>query len=493
MDERWNQTLSALHGKYGEAAVSELLDGSSVRIDAAKGLIALSARDEAAATKINRAFHSDLEQTARLIWGRDVRVRVRSGGVDAPAEPTVVEPAPQLSLFDYEPVQEELSLFDLPPVAAPVAEPVAVAQPAAPLVVPAPTGGALDEAAELRLRAAGLSRGLDFAHFVVGSSNQFAWEAARAVTESPGTHYNPFFLFGGVGLGKTHLMQAIGSAITLRNPEARVRYVHAETFLNELISSISGNAMEAFRARYRRDVDVLLLDDIHVLEGKERTTEEFFHTFNSLAQAGKQIVLTSDRSPQELSGLDQRVRSRLMMGLSADITAPDFETRVAILQRRASELHYAMPSEVLQYVADAIRSNVRELHGALTRIGSYARIHRLPITVTMAREQLQRVTREQDRRPTMEIILKLVCEEMGVTAKEVKGRKRVATIATPRKVAVFLCRRHTDESFPALGRFFGDRDHTTILSAHQSVEEMLSLNHPIRTVIERIERRIAAL
>ena len=490
MEERWNQTLVALHGKYGEAAVSELLDGSSVRFDAAKGLIALSARDEAAATKINQAFHSDLEQSARLAWGRDVRVRVRSGGVDAPAEAAIEEQAPQLSLFDYTPELEEPSLFDLPPIAMPLPAAVVAAPAAAPVAL---SDAPANEAAELRMRAAGLSRGLDFAHFVVGSSNQFAWEAARAVTESPGTHYNPFFLFGGVGLGKTHLMQAIGAAITVNNPEARVRYVHAETFLNELISSIAGNAMEAFRARYRRDVDVLLLDDIHVLEGKERTTEEFFHTFNTLAQAGKQIVLTSDRSPQELSGLDQRVRSRLMMGLSADITAPDFETRVAILQRRANEMHYAMPAEVLQYVADAIRSNVRELHGALTRIGSYARIHRLPVTVTMAREQLQRVTREQDRRPTMEIILKLVCEEMGVTVKEVKGRKRVASIATPRKVAVFLCRRHTDESFPALGRFFGDRDHTTILSAHQSVEEMLSLNHPIRTVIERIERRIAAL
>jgi len=490
MEERWNQTLVALHGKYGEAAMSELLDGSSVRFDAAKGLIAISVRDEAAATKINRTFHGEIEQAARLVWGRDVRVRVRSGGVDAPEEAAVAAPAPQLSLFDYEPEQEEPSLFDLPAIAPPQPAPVvAVAAPAQIAAVDA----AASEEAELRMRAAGLSRGLDFAHFVVGSSNQFAWEAARAVTESPGTHYNPFFVFGGVGLGKTHLMQAIGAAITVNKPEARVRYVHAETFLNELISSIAGNAMEAFRARYRRDVDVLLLDDIHVLEGKERTTEEFFHTFNSLAQAGKQIVLTSDRSPQELSGLDQRVRSRLMMGLSADITAPDFETRVAILQRRASEMHYAMPAEVLQYVADAIRSNVRELHGALTRIGSYARIHRLPVTVTMAREQLQRVTREQDRRPTMEVILKLVCEEMGVTAKEVKGRKRVATIATPRKVAVFLCRRHTDESFPALGRFFGDRDHTTILSAHQSVQEMLSLNHPIRTVIERIERRIAAL
>lgn len=490
MEERWNQTLVALHGKYGEAAVSELLDGSSVRFDAAKGLIAVSTRDEAAASKINRAFHGEIEQTARLVWGRDVRVRVRSGGVDAPAKSAIEEPAPQLCLFDYAPELEEPSLFDLPAIAPPLPA-AAVASPA---VVPLAVSDApANVEAELRMRAAGLSRGLDFAHFVVGSSNQFAWEAARAVTEAPGAHYNPFFLFGGVGLGKTHLMQAIGADITVRNPEARVRYVHAETFLNELISSIAGNAMEAFRARYRRDVDVLLLDDIHVLEGKERTTEEFFHTFNSLAQAGKQIVLTSDRSPQELSGLDQRVRSRLMMGLSADITAPDFETRVAILQRRASEMHYAMPAEVFQYVADAIRSNVRELHGALTRIGSYARIHRLPVTVTMAREQLQRVTREQDRRPTAEMILKLVCEEMGVTAREVKGRKRVASIATPRKVAVFLCRRHTDESFPALGRFFGDRDHTTILSAHQSVEEMLSLNHPIRTVIERIERRIAAL
>ena len=476
MEERWNQTLAALTGRHGEAAVRELREETTVRFDEAKGLIALTARDEAVAARLNGAFQSELEQTARVVWGRDVRVRVRSGGVDAPAPS---EPSPQLSLFDYAP--------------EPVAAPQQPVQAAAVATESTATPASADTDGEARLRAANLSRGLDFDHFVVGSSNQFAWEAARAVTEAPGTHYNPFFLFGGVGLGKTHLMQAIGSAITLRNPEARVRYVHAETFLNELISSISGNAMEAFRARYRRDVDVLLLDDIHVLEGKERTTEEFFHTFNTLAQAGKQIVLTSDRSPQELSGLDQRVRSRLMMGLSADITAPDFETRVAILQRRSSELHYAMPSEVLQYVADAIRSNVRELHGALTRIGSYARIHRLPVTVTMAREQLQRVTREQDRRPTMETILKLVCEEMGVTPKEVKGRKRVASIATPRKVAVFLCRRHTDESFPTLGRFFGDRDHTTILSAHQSVEEMLSQGHAIRSVIERIERRIAAL
>lgn len=329
-----------------------------------------------------------------------------------------------------------------------------------------------------------------FEHFVVGKSNEFAHEACRAVVEQPGTLYNPLFLYGGVGLGKTHLMQAVGLASWERNPSLRVRYMSAETFVNDLISSISGNGMAAFRQRYRESVDLLLIDDIQFIAGKERTQEEFFHTFNALYQSGRQIVLTSDRMPQELSQLEERLVSRLTMGLIVDIQPPDFETRVAILNRKATQLGFDVDSAVSSYIATHIRANVRELHGALLRIYSYARMRSTPITLDIAREQLERVHREREELVTPDAALRITAEVFNVSVKELKGRKRVATIAVPRKVAMYVARTHTGASFPELGQFFGGRDHTTVMHAVKSVEQAIEKGDPLRMKVEQIERKL---
>lgn len=473
MIDLWTETSAALRKRLGSDVFDAHFAAFEVEADDRAGTLALVTPDAQAALVLERSYRDLVEQCARAVSGRELRVRIRHRAPEPPPEDA--PPAPQLSLFDL--------VSDEP---APVSQrPVETPEPPA----PTETGDDL----ERRIVASGLQRANDFGAFVVGTSNQFCWEAARAVAELPGQVYNPLFLYGGVGLGKTHLMQAIGIAAMQSRPGLRVRYLSAETFVNDMISAIGANRMDAFRQRNRQEVDLLLLDDVHFLEGKERTTEEFFHTFNSLVQAGKQIVVTSDRQPQDLQALESRVRSRLMMGLIADIQPPDFETRVAILERKATLHRYQVPREVTRYVADVVRSNVRELHGALHRIGTYARIHQVPVTLDLAREQLQRVTREQNARPTIDLVVKLVCEEMGVTPRDLKGRKRIAAIANPRKVAMYLARKHTDASYPELGRFFGDRDHTTVLSACQGIESALSVGDPIRTVIERVERRLSAV
>ena len=326
--------------------------------------------------------------------------------------------------------------------------------------------------------------------FVVGTSNEFAYEAVRAVVDQPGQLYNPLFLYGGVGLGKTHLMNSVGLGVLQNDPTRRVRYISAETFVNELIESIGSRRMDEFRQKNRRAVDVLMIDDIQFIAGKERTQEEFFHTFNALHQAGRQIVITSDRIPQEMPELEERLMSRLNMGLIADVQPPDFETRCAILQNKAKELKFDVPTSVYEYIAHQVRSNVRELHGALLRICTYARLRREPVSLSLAQTQLDRVHRDRSGSVTPDTVLKLTAETFGVTVRDIKGRKRAATVATPRKVAMFLARSYTSASFPELGAVFGGRDHTTVMSAVRSVEKMLEKGDPIRHRIEAIERRL---
>jgi chromosomal replication initiator protein len=285
-------------------------------------------------------------------------------------------------------------------------------------------------------------------------------------------------------------MNAVGLGILRSRPRARVRYISSESFVNELIESIGARRMDEFRQKNRIDTDVLLIDDIQFIGGKERTQEEFFHTFNALYQAGRQIVITSDRIPQEMPELEERLMSRLSMGLLADIQPPDFETRVAILRKQAKELRFEVPTPVYEYIAQQVRSNVRELHGALLRIGTYARLRHEPISLSVAQTQLERVHRDRTGSLTPEMILKMTAETFGVTVREIKGRKRAATVATPRKVAMFLSRSYTNASFPELGAFFGGRDHTTVMSAVKSVEKLLAAGDPVRHRIEAIERRL---
>jgi chromosomal replication initiator protein len=327
-----------------------------------------------------------------------------------------------------------------------------------------------------------------FGNFVVGASNQFAHAASKAVANQPGDHYNPLFIYGGVGLGKTHLVNAIGHQVLDRREDARVVYLSSESFMNELIAALRRDRMDDFKARFRR-IDVLIVDDVQFLAGRERTQEEFFHTFNTLYDGHHQIVLTSDKFPKEIPDLEERLRNRFEWGLIADIQPPDIETRVAILEKKAEIEGIELPQEVAIFLATHIDSNVRELEGSLTRLGAFASLNKCPITVDFAREVLQSVLRDRGERAiTIESIQKAVCDFFRIRANDLRSKKRTRTVALPRQVAMYLCRRYTDASFPVIGDRFGGRDHSTVIHAAQVIERRLREDPTFRATVERLER-----
>jgi chromosomal replication initiator protein len=327
-----------------------------------------------------------------------------------------------------------------------------------------------------------------FDHFVVGASNQFAHAASKAVANQPGDHYNPLFIYGGVGLGKTHLVNAIGHQVLDANEEARVVYLSSDSFMNELIAALRRDRMEEFKGRFRR-IDVLILDDVQFLAGRERTQEEFFHTFNSLYESHHQIVLTSDKFPKEIADLEERLRNRFEWGLIADIQPPDIETRVAILGKKAELEGIELPQEVAIFIATNIDSNVRELEGSLTRLGAFASLNKCSITVDFAREVLQSVLRDRgDRAVTIESIQKAVCDFFRIRPNDLRSKKRTRTVVLPRQVAMYLCRRYTNASFPVIGDRFGGRDHSTVIHAHQVIQNRLRDDAAFRATVERLER-----
>ncbi len=339
-------------------------------------------------------------------------------------------------------------------------------------------------------RSAGLLAKYTFGSFVVGASNQFAHAACKAVASQPGDHYNPLFIYGGVGLGKTHLVNAIGHEVLERTPDARVMYLSSESFMNELIAALRRDRMDEFKNRFRR-IDVLIVDDVQFLAGRERTQEEFFHTFNSLYEGHHQIVLTSDKFPKEIPELEERLRNRFEWGLIADIQPPDVETRVAILEKKADLEQIELPQEVALFLASNIDSNVRELEGSLTRLGAFASLNRCPITVDFAREVLQNVLRDKHERAiTIESIQKAVCDFFNIRPTELRSKKRTRTVALPRQVAMYLCRRYTQASFPVIGDRFGGRDHSTVIHAAQVVERRLQEDSSFRATVERLERML---
>jgi chromosomal replication initiator protein len=327
-----------------------------------------------------------------------------------------------------------------------------------------------------------------FDNFVVGASNQFAHAASKAVANQPGDHYNPLFIYGGVGLGKTHLVNAIGHQILDGAEEARVVYLSSESFMNELIAALRRDRMDEFKGRFRR-IDVLIVDDVQFLAGRERTQEEFFHTFNSLYDSHHQIVLTSDKFPKEIPELEERLRNRFEWGLIADIQPPDIETRVAILEKKAELEGIELPQEVAIFLATNIDSNVRELEGSLTRLGAFASLNKCPITVDFAREVLQSVLRDRgDRAITIESIQKAVCDFFRIRTTDLRSKRRTRTVALPRQVAMYLCRRYTDASFPVIGDRFGGRDHSTVVHAAQVIERRIREDSTFRATVERLER-----
>lgn len=325
-----------------------------------------------------------------------------------------------------------------------------------------------------------------FDSFVIGNSNRFAHAACVAVAESPAKAYNPLFIYGGVGLGKTHLMHAIGHYILNQNSNAKVIYLSSETFTNELINSIKDDKNEAFRNKYR-NVDVLLVDDIQFIAGKESTQEEFFHTFNALHNANKQIIISSDRPPKEIPTLEDRLRSRFEMGLIADIQSPDYETRIAILRKKAQEENKYVPDEVTIHIAKNIKSNIRELEGALVRIFAYADLANKEITYDLACEALKDiVSGKVNKEITVDLIKEKVSQYYNIKIADFNLKKRTREIAFPRQVAMYLSRELTDLSLPKIGESFGGKDHTTVMHAHEKISNDIKKNKDLKDKIENI-------
>ena len=328
-----------------------------------------------------------------------------------------------------------------------------------------------------------------FDEFVVGSSNQFAHAAALAVANQPGEKYNPLFIYGAVGLGKTHLANAIGHHLYASGSRPRkVLLMPAEIFMNELISSLRRDQMGDFKEKFRR-VDALILDDIQFLAGRERTQEEFFHTFNSLHAERHQIVLTSDKMPREIAGLEERLRNRFESGLIADIAAPDLETRVAIVQKKSMLENFLLPPEVALYIAQHVSSNVRELEGCLTRLAALASMSRSPITVEFARQALRDLIRTHNLKPDIEVIQNIVADFFHIRLADLMSKKRTQHIAFCRQVAMYLCRKMTDSSFPTIGEHFG-RDHSTVIHAFNLINRRISNDSAFRFSIQKIEREL---
>ena len=327
-----------------------------------------------------------------------------------------------------------------------------------------------------------------FANFVVGASNQFAHAACKAVATQPGDHYNPLFIYGGVGLGKTHLVNAIGHQIAERHPQARIAYLSSGTFTSELISSLRRDRMAEFKERFRH-VDVLILDDVQLLAGRERTQEEFFHTFNALYDQRRQIVLTSDKVPKDIPGLEERLRNRFEWGLIADIQPPDVETRVAILEKKAEMERIPLPADVALFLGSQLTSNVRELEGFLTRLGAYASITGVAITLEFARDVLSKVLRPALPAVTFEDIANAVCAHFSLRPSDLRSRRRSKNVALPRQLAMYLCRRHLNASFPHIGELFS-RDHSTVIHATTVTERRLKDDPALQATVERLERSI---
>ena len=328
-----------------------------------------------------------------------------------------------------------------------------------------------------------------FANFVIGTSNQFAHAACVAVANQPGDHYNPLFIYGGVGLGKTHLVNAIGHQAVAQRPSLKIVYLSSESFMNELIASLRRDRMDEFKRKFR-NVDLLILDDVQFIAGKERTQEEFFHTFNSLYESHKQIVITSDKFPKEIPGLEDRLRNRFEWGLIADIQPPDMETRVAILQKKAEVEGVLLPHDVAIFLASNIDSNVRELEGSLTRLGAFSSLTKVVITVDLAKELLRNTLKGAQREITVENIQKTTCDYFNIKIGDLKAKRRTQNIALPRQVAMYLCRKYTENSFPAIGDKFGGRDHSTVIHASKTIERKIKEDPHMQKTIEKLERNL---
>jgi len=334
--------------------------------------------------------------------------------------------------------------------------------------------------------ASSLNPRYTFDRFIVGAGNEFAHAACMAVVAQPGERYNPLFLYGGVGLGKTHLVNAVGLEILARGSDDRVLYLPAQSFMEELIGAIRTGQMGKFKERFRQ-VDVLIVDDVQSIGGRDRTQEEFFHIFNFLYDARRQIILTADKSPKDIAGLEERLRNRFEWGLIADIQPPDLETRVAILLKKAQQEEISLPQDVAMFIAHRVTSNVRELAGCLTKLAAFASLQHVPLSLELATQVLANPP-GGSLRVTIEQIEHAVSDYFHLRASQLRSKRRSRTVALARQIAMYLCRQYTHASFPVIGDYFGGRDHSTVIHATQSVEQRLQQDPAFRDAVARIER-----
>lgn len=337
---------------------------------------------------------------------------------------------------------------------------------------------------------AGLNEKYTFENFIIGSNNRFAHAAAVAVSENPGKEYNPLFIYGGVGLGKTHLMQAIGNYMYKSNPNTRIIYCTGEVFANEVISAIMNSQNESFRKKFR-NIDLLLIDDIQFLAGKDKCQEEFFHTFNTLFESGKQIVLTSEKPPKEIPLLEDRLKTRFEMGLSVDIQAPDYETRLAILRKKAEKERYVINDDILVKIATRVKSNIRELEGVFNKLVAYTSFTKSELTDTIVDNTIESILVKNTKTVTSKLIMQVVCKFFNIKVQDIISTKRSNSVAFPRQIAMYLCREVANMSFPNIGRDFGGRDHSTVLHAYSKISSEYDTNPETRDLIEDIKKSLS--
>lgn len=474
MAEIWNKALQGLQEVVEPWDYTHWIQPVQCdAIDEQEREIVLAVPDESHGRWVADHFASFIHQQLKKLTDEDYRIRYTTYN-EVP--PTPAQMQTTLPLFASPRQAEAGPQVSMSPVSP------------APLVAPAMTH--LEVPAPSPIERPILTDRYRFENFVDGPTNQFAMTAARAVAEHPGTRYNPLFIFGGVGLGKTHLLHAVGHAVLDRNPRARVRYVTSEVFVNDLISAIRTDKMQAFRMRYRDTCDVLLIDDIQFIAGKDRTQEEFFHLFNTLHGSGKQIVLTCDQLPQSIPDMEDRLKSRLQWGLIADIKPPGFETRVAILKSKSEHEGVDLPDDVAMLVARHVTRNVRELEGALKHLLATARLMSRPLDVALVHDALGNILGERLAKIAPEAIVKAVSVELKVAIADLKGPRRHRSITVPRQIAMYLVRELTDESLPQIGQLFGGRDHSTVINSLKRVEALRDANPEIRAQIDRIRRSL---
>ncbi len=374
--------------------------------------------------------------------------------------------------------------------AAPAPAPVS-SRPVAPIAAAVSQPAEVVEPAPKTIVRSNVRTNYTFDNFVEGKSNQLARAAATQVADNPGTAYNPLFIYGGTGLGKTHLLHAVGNGILAKKPDAKVIYMHSERFVQDMVKALQNNAIEEFK-RYYRSVDALLIDDIQFFAKKDRSQEEFFHTFNALLEGNQQIILTSDRYPKEIDGVEERLKSRFGWGLTIAIEPPELETRVAILMRKAQENNIRLPEEVAFFVAKRLRSNVRELEGALNRITANANFTGRPITIDFVRESLRDLLALQDKLVTIENIQKTVAEYYKIRVADLLSKRRSRSVARPRQMAMALSKELTNHSLPEIGDAFGGRDHTTVLHACRKIESLKEETHEIKEDFQNLIRTLSS-